>query len=79
MPVLFAEQKTTPIIRRAYVGDSVWRIAERAQAQYNDPRDIREIVYYIIKDNDLLEGGFLNPGQVLVINVVDNRKAKNAN
>lgn len=47
-------------------GDTVWDIAGLVKEKYGDPRDIREIAYYIAEDNG---GADIQPGKRLIITV----------
>lgn len=48
-------------------GDTLWRICERVGRQYKDPRDIREIIYYTRKHNELESRILLQAGQKIVV------------
>lgn len=47
-------------------GETLWEIGAKAK-ELGDPRDIREIIHYIVKDNGL--GEFIYPGQQIKVNV----------
>lgn len=48
-------------------GDTLWRICDRAGMEYQDPRDVREIIYYTRLHNQLDQRITLQPGQEIVI------------
>ena len=52
---------------RVQQGDTLWRICDRAGMDYQDPRDVREIIYYTRLHNRLDQRITLQPGQEIVI------------
>lgn len=49
------------VIHTVHTGDTLWEIVQHYKAEYNDKRDIREIIYYTGSD------GKLQPGQQVTI------------
>ena len=65
---LFPETKTITVPVRVYSGDTLDDICRKAALKYDDVRnDLREIVYYTYKRNNIADEDLIQPGDVILV------------
>ena len=78
---LFPDTKTITVPVRVFSGDTLDDICSRAALKYGDVRnDLREIVYYTCKRNNITDADLIQPGDVILVEleVPLEQEAKNA-
>lgn len=65
---LFQETKIITVPVKVYSGDTLDDVCSRAALEYGDVRDdLREIVYYTCKRNNIQDENLIQPGDVILV------------
>lgn len=68
---LFQETKTITVPVKVYSGDILDDVCSRAAIEYGDVRDdLREIVYYTCKRNNIQDKNLIQQGDVILVELV---------
>ena len=65
---LHEKQATVSVPTTVHYGQTLWGICERVADEYNDTRDIREIVYETAAHNGI-KGGMVYAGQKIEVQI----------
>lgn len=72
---LSEKQATVSVPTTVHYGQTLWGICERVADEYNDTRDLREIVYETAAHNGI-KGGMLYAGQKIEVRVMKRQADK---